>query len=334
MGAKCAFSHASDFSGSIGTRIEVADKQQQSEAAQSHANSIDHATDSHLTPRTIGGANVAFDDGVAVSGVWLPSDYSTLALSNLPVALGEDDIRNLLGRWTDVEAVESIVLRLDQLSSTKSAEIKVADRGRARKAVLKDGSSVRVHGSSITVRTVQVAQSGLSINRLQLSTVSCSWHEPSATAVLKYATATQANQALARAKDTGELHGRRIAVSRACYPSALSVLNLDTRTTVRDLERHLPRPAPLEIQLGKKSHLLSATDLSDHVKMLLGKYGDLVEWSVNTKPGSANVKARATFPNPQAASQAMRALEGKTLDPRSNDKLHVDHIVSVKLPVS
>jgi hypothetical protein len=161
---------------SIQSRFPAAQSQPQEKSAQQETrNGADDQPTKHQSlSRTIAGAHVTFQKGAAVLGVSLPSDYSILTLTNLPIQLGEKDIRDLLECWTDHASIESVVTRLDPQTSTKSAHVKVADRDRTRKAVLNGESSLEVHDSTVTVRTVQVGESGLGTNRLKLSTVACS----------------------------------------------------------------------------------------------------------------------------------------------------------------
>ncbi|KAF1837765.1 hypothetical protein BDW02DRAFT_543282 [Decorospora gaudefroyi] len=214
----------------------------------------------------------------------------------------------------------------------KSAHVKIADGGRARKIVSNNGNNIKVHGASVTVRIVQLGESDLGSNRLQLSTVACSWHEPSNTALLKYSTFQQATLALLNwDRDARELHGRQLTATRR--DSTLYVPNLNSQTTCRDLYKHF-HPSPTKVTLGRISHCKSAAEMCNHVKTLLEGCGKLVDWSTSTKAGSANVKAFGTFSNPEAASRAVEELKGASIDSESNDKLHIDHIISVKLPVS
>jgi LSD1 subclass zinc finger protein len=319
------------------TRIPAAQRQPQGKSAQQETrNGADDQPTKHQSlSRTIAGAHVTFQEGTAVSGVSLPSDYSILTLTNLPIQLGEKDIRDLLECWTDHASIESVVTRLDPQTSTKSAHVKVADRGRTRKAVLNGESSLEVHDSTVTVRTVQVGESGLGTNRLKLSTVACSWNEPSMRAELKYRTATEARELLLdQSEDPRELHGRRLTLARGHSASVIEVRNLAVQTTEVDLYRHFHRSPPSMVVLGRISHSQSSMEFRDNVKTLLEKCGKLVEWSVSNKPGSASTTAFGTFSNLDAPLWAVQKLDEKRIDPLSNDKLHVRHVVSVKLPVS
>jgi hypothetical protein len=337
MGALCPYSHGSAAPVFANTLVPAAQGQSQQKSTQQEPRDgpDNDATNHQNLSRTIAGAHVTFGQGAAVSEISLPSDYSTLTLTNLPICLGEEDTRDILERWTDRTAIESIVARADPQTSTKSAIVKVADQGRARKAVLNGASSLKAYGSTIAVRTTQVGESGLGTNRLKLSTVACSWYEPSMKAELQYRTATEARQTLLEhSENPRELHGRQLTLNRGHFASVIEVRNLAVQTTEEDLCRYFNQVPPQKIVLGKISHSRSPMELRNHVKALLEEYGKLVEWSVSNKPGSASTCAFGKFSNSDAPLRAVENLDGTHIDPVSNDKLHIRHIVSVKLPVS
>jgi hypothetical protein len=154
-------------------------------------------------------------------------------------------------------------------------------------------------------------------------------------AELKYRTATEARQTLLeQCQDPRKLYGRRLTLKRGHFASVIEVRNLAVKTTEQDLYRHFYQVPPQKIVLGKISHSRTPVELRDHVKILLEEYGKLVEWSVSNKSGSASTIAFGTFLNSDAPLRAVEKLEGRHIDPASNDRLHVRHVVSVKLPVS
>jgi hypothetical protein len=154
-------------------------------------------------------------------------------------------------------------------------------------------------------------------------------------AELKYRTATEARQLLLdQSKDIRELHGRRLTLTRGHFASVIEVRNLAVQTTEVDLYRHFHRSPPSMVVLGRISHSQYSMELRNNVKTLLEERGKLVEWSVSNKPGRASTTAFGTFSNPDAPLWAVQKLDRKCIDSLSSDKLHVRHVVSVKLPVS
>jgi hypothetical protein len=301
--------------------------------------------------KVIAGAKVTFDDGAAISKIALPADFSTLAITRIPAAASQEDVSKVLKTWVSSEKIDDVSWKVDAETSLPSAEVRVADGGRLCRADTSTQPVLKLFGSDLHVRPIHLGNTEAGTNRLQLSTVSCTWHSPSKTASLKYGNSDRADRTVAALRDTkNELHGRVPTFERARHTTSpfhrfsnarahvsvhvVRVGNLDAETSVEELRRYLNQHAPANIEMHPSSHELSGTGLQGRVKTKLESHGNLLEWVVSTQPPGAKVKALARFTHHNEAAQAAKELEGWRIDPHSNDVLHVQHVISVKLPVS
>ncbi|KAF1847150.1 uncharacterized protein K460DRAFT_363256 [Cucurbitaria berberidis CBS 394.84] len=338
-GASCPFSHASTFPCSFNTTLTESTVSQPANNSQT-TNIPDFGKNGSelqdLSSRTIGGATVTFANGAIISEISLPSDYSTFTLTNIAANAKSGDICDDLKRWANCELVHIGSLKLDPQTSKQSTQAKIADGGRASRIAAGSSRGSKLDGTDIEIRTVQLGESLSGTNRLQLSGVTCTWHDPSTTAHLKYGSEKFASKALSNINvDRRAIRGRRPTVELAQNPRWINVGNLDVRTSVDDLEQHFNRfPTPLEIGIGQRSHGMSSGVIQQRVKSSLEKCGHVLEWSVTHQPTGAKVKAYAKFSTEYEAVQAVKQLDSSSIDSRSNDRLHVQHVISVKLPVS
>jgi hypothetical protein len=79
---------------------------------------------------------------------------------------------------------------------------------------------------------------------------------------------------------------------------------------------------------------MSKDDLQCRVKLSIEKHGSLLEWTALPQPGVAKVKAYAKLATFDETAHASKYLNNSRIDPESKDILHVQHVISVKLPVS
>ncbi|KAF2112895.1 hypothetical protein BDV96DRAFT_145698 [Lophiotrema nucula] len=285
--------------------------------------------------RSIGGATVKFEEGAGVANVSLPSDFSAVTISDVPRWVSTDDIIDVLARYGfEHLPKDSISSKPVPKSVFQLVYVKVADPGFAQNLLRRAPRNISVGGSTVTIAPFHLGgESDAGVNRLQLSSVACSWYKPSRSAYLQYTTASDAKSVISSTKRrTLSVMGRELNVSY--QPTSSIVLgNLDPTITKAELKRHLPQPLPLNIVWGNVSHLLSAERIEDQVKTALKLHGNLVDWVVTTNKNGSRVKAVAKFSDAEMARVVVKELNGTLVDTSSEDKLRVTPIVSVKLSV-
>lgn len=339
-GVDCPFSHTltdAEATNHTNTAIVVEEnnsKQPLDKGLDTYSSNSNHSVRQDSSSRIIGGATVAFMDGAAVSSVSTPSDFSILAVTNLPQDATIDTIREILKNAGINEPIESIVVKLDPQTAKQSAQVKVADGGSANRRFIDPGVGSRTNDYGVKFSTVQLSESDSGTNRLHFSGITCTWHDPSLTAYMKYGSISQAKQSLSRIERRNvEFRGRRPTFVLSSDSRSVKIGNLDIHTTVDDLKRYF-KQGPSEITLGPKSHSMSSLGIQRHVKATLGKCGHVIEWSTTVQPGGVKVKAYAKFSSPQEAIEAVKQLNGSAVEPESNDKLYIQRVFSIKLPVS
>ena len=345
-GADCPFTHPTETSSASYSEGDKIRDRQPTDTPSTIAN------DSIAATSTIAGATITFADGATVSEIVLPADFSMLSISNIAAIASPGDLHDTLKSWAPDENIEVTAWKNDPQTSLHSAEVKVADGGRLWRANLEAKPKLQLHGLDLQVNPIFLSASDAGTNRLQLANVTCVWYSPSRTATLKYGNANRANRAVSTLREQNrELHGRRLTFEHARHSSATTynrfssahtretthmvhVGNLDRDTSVNDLREYLQHHAPANIELGSSSHGMSKHVIQQRVEASLGRHGKLMDWVVAPQPGVAKVKAYAKFADYHEAAQATKELNGSRIDSRSTDVLRVQHVVSVKLPVS
>lgn len=321
--------------GSTPTGFENNDQRKQSDVPSEPKAVLRNAPGSY----TIAGATVAFADGAAVSKVALPADFSMVAISNLSINTIPRNVQTALRDWVPDGDIEILAWKMDPQTLLRAAEVKVADGGRLCRDDFSKKSKLKLLETDLRIRPIHLAASEASTNRLQLANVTCAWHSPSRTAHLEFRNNDRMNRAYSALQDTTRLlDGRQLTYSLGSRARGtihiVHVFNLDSETSVEDLRQHLNRHAPATIELGPSTHSMPKHDLQYQVKASLEKHGNLQEWVVSPQPGIANVKAYAKFASHDEAARVVKALDGSRIDAKSRDVLHMQHVVSVKLPVS
>jgi hypothetical protein len=219
------------------------------------------------------------------------------------------------------------------------AEVKIEDPTFAKAVTRKfESQQDKSTKSNISIKSmIGNAANGALANRLQLSTVTCTWYKPSRPAWLVYRSGTDAMNAKQALESQTILQrspmcslqpgGRRLAVT-------LQVGNLDVRTQKRDLYAVLTGSLnPEKITLGDPSYPLSDTETSENIKSLLRRKGVLESFQWHVLPGNSKIKATATFTDRDEAAEAVRSLNNTALRSLGNTKLFVGHVISVKYNV-
>ncbi|KAH7113789.1 hypothetical protein B0J11DRAFT_541320 [Dendryphion nanum] len=291
-----------------------------------------------------GGATVTFGDGATVSTVFLPSDFSSIQLSNLPLDQTVQDIQGLLAEY-GFPNIKHDAIRMHHSIQAKlqSVVIKIQDADFASTFLQRSGPNIKLGGLPVSVTKLHIGgTSDAGSNRLQLSSVQCTWYRPSRVAFLGYTNERHAKEAVAKiGACLRKLEGRKIEVisirHQIVYLSQPSILlmigNLDPRTTIKSLECFLPKPSPTTIKMGSSSHILTSPELLERIKVEMEKCGTLIDWVPTSSSTSSRNKVIVKFTDPEAARKAVKDLNGTSQDPRSTDKLSVLPIISIKLTV-
>ena len=287
-----------------------------------------------------------FDDGAVVQSLSLPSDFSSILLSGLAPESNSGDVTTyLIGLGFD--SIEEPCVRLKQIpsSSEQVAEINVPDPAFARLFLEKAGPNPSFYGRDVTATPQQQisskSEAGSSAKRLQLSTVSCTWQQPSKRAWLYFGSHLVARQAVKRLKVCKMLHGRKLKVGASergpWGPSEASnqvmVGNLHVAATKDGINEVLGHLRPRIIEFGPPTYRLSSLQAETCVKSLLEDQGALYDWEVSGQASNDRVKATARFLNPEDARRAAEKLDGERISELGDSKVYVALITSVKFSV-
>lgn len=344
-GVDCPFNHPAEIPSAASNKFPTGDNGlKAAEGSYQYEKLPTESSIDTTAPRTIAGAGVTYADGATVSDIALAADFSTMVVTKIPLAANAGMLHDTLKEWILHDEIEVLSVKTDQDTSTQSAQVKVADEGRSCRALASIKPDLTIFGSKLEINSTQLSNSDAGTNRLQLSGVTCMWHSPSKTAFLKYGFVDHARRAVSTfSSSLLTLHGRRptyeivrdeFARGRSDVSPTVRVGNLDCRTSVQDMQQHLSRFKPLNIAMGPSSHDKTGEVMEQQVKRSLEKYGRLLEWRISPNSGAAKITAYAKFPTMQEAAQAVKQLDGSQIDPSLKDVLHVQHVFSVKLPVS
>ncbi|KAF4628087.1 hypothetical protein G7Y89_g10062 [Cudoniella acicularis] len=287
----------------------------------------------------LNGARVTFEDGAEISSVKLASDFSRIQITGLSSGVSAAFVTGiLLGLGFQVPESNILVKALGTEGSV--AEVKMEDSGFAKAVIRKFDSSKNVGaGTKIAVKAMgeNISKEG-QVNRLQLSTVTCTWWRPSRSAWLVFKSQTDA----ARAKvvlESRAVLGRILTCSlqpgiRFSTSSTLQVGNLDIRTQKTSFDAILHGSMkPQKITLGDPSYRFPDKQAGEHIKGLLQDKGEIDSFEPHFLPGNPKVKATATFINRDAAALAVRSLNNRAQEALGNSKLFVNQVISIKCNV-
>ncbi|SLM39676.1 Zinc finger, RING/FYVE/PHD-type [Lasallia pustulata] len=287
--------------------------------------------------RTLNGAVVEFGPGGAVSSFSLPTDYSSIQILDIPstaTAVKIHDFLESLGLEVPLSAIH-----VKGVGTSAVVDVKVKDPLFCEKAV-RTLHSVPFEGQPITVRSIQAGSaSGVSANRLQASTVRCSWYKASRVAWAQYDTKHSAERA-ARAMN-GRAFGDRIIQCKLqggpqtrYRPGMIYSVSIGGLPgTASETALHSVLESASKVVLGPSSWNLSEESAADYIKGLLSRAGALQSFECNTNLPGARVKATASFGSSSEARKVVRELKEHKLGPMAQSPLHLCVMVSVKFSV-
>ncbi|KAI9738723.1 MAG: hypothetical protein M1834_008228 [Cirrosporium novae-zelandiae] len=291
--------------------------------------------------RKFSGANVEFGPGAEVCSFTLLSDYSEIQILDLPVGSTQEQIRQFLSPLGYIIPLSGIQMKI--VGSSKTADIRVSDPFFGENAV-RELHNVPFLGKPIKVHSIQTSISGEgSINRLQASTIRCSWFKASRIAWAHYDSEYAATR-VAKRLNGRIFHDRKIqckfqpgsdTVFTPRRPNkiySVTVRGLPVTVTGSELKRSLFTSAS-KVILGDVSWNLSETKAAEHVKSLLSKAGLIQSFEDNTSIPGARVKAFASFGSSNEARKVLRDLKNHKLAPMANSPLYLGLVVSAKFNV-
>ena len=300
----------------------------------------------NLESRRLGGAVVGFGPGAEIDNLEFPSDYSSVQISCTQADCNAQKIQDMLESLDEAVPLSCIRTRAGLNNAPFIAQVKVKDPRFGQRIKVKISEGLEKHQiSGLVVNVIQVGnQINLSANRLQLSSVSCTWYKPSRMAWLHYTNLGKAKAAEAFiVKKDLRIAGCKIMATlqipehhfrhRATVFS-VQLRNLDAIITRSTIEQHIPKHLkPQDVVMGKVSYLASTQQAGELVKSLLEEIGPLEAWEVSDTVSATQVKATARFQVAEDARRAVGAIDGRKLSSLGNSPLFVSPSISVKFNV-
>ena len=297
--------------------------------------------------RNLRGASVMFGPGAHVQEVEFPSDYSAIQMTSLQPNCGAEVFQGFMAILGETIPLSSIRVKNVINPPSTVATARIRDAGFAQRLKSKaDSAKEGAHVPSITVTIAQVEMKVESLaNRLQMSTVSCTWYKPSRIAWLHYTNTGKARGAerFISSRDY-RIAGRKIEATLQVpehrfgrhNPTITSVRlgNLDASTPQTMVERHIPgHLTPTEVIMGKPSYSTSTNEAEECVKALLDQIGPVEGWESSSTTSATQVKAIARFGKWEDARKAVYHLSGRKMPQLANTKLFVSPLISVKFNI-
>ena len=297
--------------------------------------------------RSLRGASVRFGPGAQVQEMDFPSDYSAVNMTSLQSNCDAVTFQKFMARLGEAVPVSFIRVRIVTEPPSTAASVRIRDTGFAQR--LKSNADADTEGTNVPDIAVTIVQVGMesesSVNRLQMSTVSCTWYKPSRIAWLHYNNTGKA-RAIERfiASRDYRIKGRKIQATLQVpehgfdrsKPTITSVQlgNLDASTSQALIERHIPgHLTPTDVIVGKPSYSTSISEAEECVKALLKRVGPLEGWESSSTASATQVKAIARFETGEDARKAVHQLNGQKISQLANSRLFVSHLISVKFNV-
>jgi len=295
--------------------------------------------------RDLGGAAVQFGPGAKVAGVKLASDFSAIQLSRLPINSTAEIVQSLLATFGLTVPLEAIRTKnVDSVATV--ADIKVEDPIFAEDATRVIEDQLRKEEKTkLKVCSKAVSNEyGSSANRLQISSVSCTWYKASCIAWLHYRHWDRAQKAEKFLNSGGKVLGRKLECKvQGDAPEgwhdpnriySVRIGNLNVRTTADDLRGRLRgRCEPSDVVFGRTSYTVSDNQAGDIIKALLTQIGSLEIWETNSTVSATRMKGMAKFQSAEDARKAVKDLSGTKIPQLGNSKLFVNPLISVKFTI-
>ncbi|KAH7383128.1 hypothetical protein BKA64DRAFT_761293 [Cadophora sp. MPI-SDFR-AT-0126] len=325
-GSECAYSHDGPVSHPSGSEPDEA----------RHQSTI--KTDVDPTFKDIHGASAAFSAGAQVSSIKLASDFSTIQILGMSAGAGQNDVRAILSGLGYLNLEATITVK--QIGGMGAvAEVRVENPAFATEATNKFQSRQKDEQfRKLSLKSmIGSSATGTLGNRLQLSTVSCSWYQASCVAWLTYPSHRAAEAVLRRLQST-KIRGRvpDCLIQESAFRSSTSTLqlgNLVPGTKAKDICSQLSGTLPKRTTIGDPSYDLSNDIAASIVREKLAQVGALESFKSKVVDGSNKMKALAVFVDRESATKAVRKLHNLKMSELGHSKLFLNHVVSVKYNV-
>ena len=356
-GTECPYEHSkhqnlptsNNKSNPQSERVQVPPEPSHVEDAKSNNHPIAASEPSMLgmEVRSLRGASVTFGPGAQVQKLDFPSDYSAVHMTSLQPNCDAATFQRFMARLGETVPVSFIRVRTVTKPPSTVASVRIRNTGFAQRLKLNAENNTEANNvSDIAVTIVQVGiKSESSVNRLQMSTVSCTWYKASRIAWLHYN-----NTGMARAFERFiasrdyRIEGRKIQATlqlpkhysgrQKSTITSVQLGNLDASTSQALIERHIPAHlTPTDLIVGEPSYSTSIDEAEECVKDLLDRVGPLEGWELSSTTSATQVKAIARFETGEDARRAVNQLNGQKIPQLANSKLFVSLQISVKFNV-
>jgi hypothetical protein len=286
------------------------------------------------------GARVIYGPGAEVLSVKLASDFSSVQISGLAPDTNASTVCKLVSDLGYlVEGSQVILKHLGQMGII--AEVRIENPSFAKDVIRKWEQEKTKKNKDLSIKPLTgTSGNGATGNRLQLSTITCTWHQASRTACLRYRKNFAADEAreelekntiLDRVPDCSVL-GHHPGFRDSYY--VVYVSNLHAKTTEDDIKILLDGwLCPDEITLLEPTHEYSDSEAAEIIRGLLQSKGELESFQHQAIPRSNKVKATATFVDRDIAAKAVRDLHNTYVEALGRTKIFINHVVSVKYNV-
>ncbi|PQE19749.1 hypothetical protein CJF32_00010184 [Rutstroemia sp. NJR-2017a WRK4] len=293
--------------------------------------------------RELLGATAKFTAGGQVSKVSLPSDFSSVRITGLPLDASPRSIAELIGKIgaNILDTCVRIASPNDD-SKTLAADIRVEDPlfasslchhleslGRKRAQFLNRHGVPHLS----VIPTTSAALGGVSSHSIDCRKVICSWHK---SARLAWVNFRGDRRAMTKFCDRSFLvNGRTIeGEPKVSYNSCTALLkDLPGHTTKRDLSSAM-KISTGEIELGIPSYTATDEETITAVNSLMSKIGPIALWDASTTPSAKRIKVKVRFQDEVDAREAVKQLNNKNLTILNKGKLSVQLMISAKFKIT
>lgn len=299
--------------------------------------------------RLLGGATVWFEAGASITKVSLPSDYSTIHISQLPQDSTPSSVTTLL-RSHGLASPNSDDIRIIRGPGAQcAADIRVEDRDFARSVCDKIGphvvSRTRPKRQPFATQIETSIVSDSNALRVNCKKVRCSWHKPCKTAWLNFGNGDIATRVSRKFREgTYRILGQVVTCNNATRgggaynPKAWTVCLTEVPATASkdDISRavQFQGDKPRDIQIGKPTYSADAEECSAMIQSLFTKTGPLEWWEFTPDSTGKRMKANARFQEEHDAREAARTLNGTNLPFHASAKLTVNLVYSAKFKIA
>ncbi|KAI1472179.1 uncharacterized protein F4812DRAFT_448858 [Daldinia caldariorum] len=317
------------------------------DSLQRTQNEIDTTLRQDKIVRTILGALVQFEMGAMVENVSLPSDFSTIQISQLPRDITEHSVLNFLQSY-DIDVPVEPEVRIIHDQDHSSALVKARDpefaKAAARKFSLQSTSRSANREKPIVIPVQNHIKSDSSTLRVDCCKVHISWHKPYKAAWLNFG-----DEKIAKRVYDNFQAGKYKIMDQTVHcnrptgggtfrnPLAWTVYltEVPASATEFDVEKSISHQIykPRKIQLGDPTYKGDDETCSAQIKSLFTSIGPLEWWEFTPDTAGKRMKASARFLSEDDAREAAKSLNQTPPLFNKSAKLTVQLVHMVKFKV-